>query len=501
MKDDNKKPLVILLIEGFGLTSSWAGNAFLTAKAKNIDFLWQSSRHFALKNIIPKNKHELNADVFLSMISTGKEMIPNSSILTGQLKGREILNNPEFNELINHTDKHKSTIHIAGTISEFDEYGSIWNLLEICQLLKEKSIFNVSIHLFLGDISRQNAVKKLETLQKKLESLGIGEIATISGASYLNVSSKSSIEKILLAMVKNKAETALSAAQAISLHGKNTSLSYLKPCLILKNRKPIARVRDFDSLISFNHDNEGLVYLLSAIKSGYKNVQSPRFIEVLVFFSTNPLIEKNFKIAMPSIKEKTISQILLENKIKQLYISDWRRLNSIDNYFIGNENIEKVDRIYLSKENSTIENLLKTSLMNIEKKYDFILIDIPHIFSHSANGNIKKAIAEIRELDEIIVRYAQTAINKGYDLVITSNVGSAEKIQSSPIKMNISDNPIPFMYINQDIDQALPKKGASPIANHLICDILKKRYLITDIRSTVLNLFNIKSSGKNILER
>ena len=488
---NEKQKIIFLLDEGFGLSASWSGNAFQTAKANNIDRIWHNAnKRFALKNISWQNPN-INPEVFHKTIATGKRIDPNNVILAEALQDG-LKDNKNFNKIIGHCIKHKSQLHVISIISDDDRYGSIVDLMNLIKIGKQKGASNILIHLFL-DGKKDKIKNKLEFVEKNIEEDSAIEVASISGIDFLLENSAMDIEKVINSLMGIRGESVLSATQAISLCHSATC-SKIKPSVIKKNGRPAGSLSDFDAIVSSNFNNIPLALLLSVLKNGYKKIRVPRFLEVFIFFSSNPLSEKEFLKAFDSEKGESFVWSLHKNKIKQLFVSDLSRINFIDNYLTGGgEQVENIDRIYLTKDHSSIESILRKSLIGIKNHYDFIFVDIPQIFQHSSVGDIKNAVKEIRKFDELIMDYIDGVIPTGYKIIITSNVGSAEKISSSHRQLNITQNPLPFIYIDGTF-----KNCEGPIANHFIYDILKKRYSIEDIHSTILKLYGIETENKSI---
>ena len=119
-------------------------------------------------------------------IGAGKVVHQDVKHISDLIKNDTFYQNKVLIEAMSRIKKNQSNLHIAGLVSDGGIHSHIDHLLALLTLCKKEEVKNVYIHIFTDgrDTEPQEALKFLEKLQKKIKSIGIGKIASVSGRFY-----------------------------------------------------------------------------------------------------------------------------------------------------------------------------------------------------------------------------------------------------------------------------------------------------------------------------
>ncbi|MBQ4031697.1 MAG: 2,3-bisphosphoglycerate-independent phosphoglycerate mutase, partial [Bacilli bacterium] len=184
------KPLVLCILDGCGIRESSDGNAFKNANHPTLDMLMNKYPHSILQASgkavgLPEGQMG-TSEVGHMNLGSGRVALQPLEAITASLESKEFNNNEEFNKIIDHVKKNNSNLHIFGLLSDGGVHSHINHLLSILDILKEKEVKNVYFDICLDgrDTYEKSALTYLDQLQAKIDEVGIGTIATISGRYY-----------------------------------------------------------------------------------------------------------------------------------------------------------------------------------------------------------------------------------------------------------------------------------------------------------------------------
>ena len=187
---DNMKKVVLCIMDGVGVRESSHGNAVMSANKKNLDNLLNSYPHSLLEASgrqvgLPEGQMG-NSEVGHTNIGAGRIVYQPLELITKSIEDKSIYDNENLNEVINHVKNNNSKLHILGLLSDGGIHSHINHLFGILDMCKEKNIDNIYIHAFTDgrDTLPTSGVGFVEQLQGKLNALGIGSLASISGRYY-----------------------------------------------------------------------------------------------------------------------------------------------------------------------------------------------------------------------------------------------------------------------------------------------------------------------------
>ena len=184
------KPVILTILDGYGLREEEHGNAVKLANNKVFNMLWEKYPHTQLEASgqqvgLPKGQMG-NSEVGHMNIGAGRIVYQPLELINKSIEDKDFFENEELLKVMNHTKKNNSKLHIMGLISDGGVHSHIDHLMAILDMCKEQKIEKVYLHLFTDgrDVLPKSAYTYISKVEEKLEQIGIGSIATIGGRYY-----------------------------------------------------------------------------------------------------------------------------------------------------------------------------------------------------------------------------------------------------------------------------------------------------------------------------
>ena len=219
----SKKPVMLMILDGFGLSSTVEGNAVTAANKPNYDKLikkYPSTKLTAsgLEVGLPEGQMG-NSEVGHLNIGAGRIIYQALTKITKEIKEGDFFQNVAFNKAIDKAIKADSSIHLLGLLSDGGVHSHIDHLKALIKLAKDKGAKKVYVHAFLDgrDVQPGSALKYIAEIEEYMNEIGLGKIATICGRYYAMDRDKrwERVELAYNAMVLSKGEEDTSALRQL----------------------------------------------------------------------------------------------------------------------------------------------------------------------------------------------------------------------------------------------------------------------------------------------
>ena len=185
-----KKPVMLMILDGFGINEKEDGNAVKLANTPNIDKLmkkFQTTKIYTsgLKVGLPDGQMG-NSEVGHTNIGAGRIVYQELTKITKSIEDGNFFAIPEFIEAIENCKKYNSKLHILGLVSDGGVHSHIRHLYGLLEMAKRRDFENVYVHCFLDgrDTPPASAENYITQLEEKMREKGIGKIASLSGRYY-----------------------------------------------------------------------------------------------------------------------------------------------------------------------------------------------------------------------------------------------------------------------------------------------------------------------------
>lgn len=512
------KPIVLIVLDGWGISPNIKGNAIAQAKLPTIDKIndFYPSTSLQASGIsvgLPWGEPG-NSEVGHMTIGTGKIIYQSLPRISMEIQTGEFFRNENLLKAMHNANQHNSALHLMGLVGSGAIHSHINHLYALLELAKNQKVQNVFLHIFTDgrDSSPTSAVNIIKEIEKKIDFYGVGKIATIGGR-YFGMDRNNNwdrIEKAYNTMTEGKGNIITDPATYLQeSYKKEIFDEYIEPATVTANGKPIATIQDNDSVIFFNYREDRARQITKAfVLPGFMKFKRAALKNLTFITMTQYEDELPVDIAFPPIKTTDcLGNILSKNKKTQLRIAETEKFAHVTYFFNGGqeEAFSREDRVIIPSKNVTsfdlapamsAKEITDTVIDAIEKeKYDFILMNYANADIVGHTGNEPATIAAVEAIDKCLKKLIPAVLLKGGCLFITADHGNAEEVKSGltgEINTEHSSNPVPLWFITSENHRKIKK------------DVDKgPQGLLSDIAPTILELLEIKKpadmTGESLL--
>jgi 2,3-bisphosphoglycerate-independent phosphoglycerate mutase len=255
-------PLALIIIDGWGYSPSREGNAIALAETPFYD---------ELSELYPRTLLEAhgsrvglpagvmgNSEVGHLNIGSGRVIRMDVSLVDHEIQTGEFFRNRVLANAIDLARDNCKSLHLMGLISDGQVHSSLTHLYALLRMAKEHGMERVFVHCFLDgrDTPPKSGVSYVETLQRKMDELNCGEIATVVGRYYAMDRDKrwertQRAYELLTKATGERATDPLAAINQSYEHGITDE--FVEPVVIVRgDGSPVATIKDGDSVVFFN---------------------------------------------------------------------------------------------------------------------------------------------------------------------------------------------------------------------------------------------------------
>ncbi len=509
------KPVVLAILDGWGVAPEDEGNAISLAKTPNFDRFIREYPVMTLSasgNEVGLMFGEMgNSEVGHLNIGAGRVYYQTLPRINRSIVDKSFFKNRALLSAIDSAKKNKSALHLIGLVSPGNVHASqehLFDLLKLCKLEKVKEVY---IHAILDgrDTTLDSGIDFIRILQEKIKEFGRGKIATVSGRFYAMDRDNrwDRIAKAYNAMALGKSEQYFTdPEEAIQAsYDKKVYDEEFVPIVIGKEGKPTAVVKSGDSIIFFNYRPDRARELTKAfILPGFSKFER-EYIKNLNFVTMTEY-EKELPVTVaypPQVVNNCLAEVLSDNGLKHFHIAETEKYAHITFFLNGTveDPFPGEDRkIISSPQVSSYDKVPEMSAPQITKevvkaiesdKYDVILLNYANADMVGHTGNVKAAMKGIEEIDKGIGKIADYVLAKDGVMLITADHGNAEEminLQTDSLYKEHSTNPVPFIIIGNKYKGEAGPTG-DPIDGDL--SLLHPVGMLADIAPTILKILDI----------
>ena len=510
------KPLVLAILDGFGVAPPNDGNAIHLAKTPNID---RFIKEYPVMTLYAAGKEvglmygEMgNSEVGHLNIGAGRIYYQTLPRIYKEIEDKSFFENEAFAKAIEQVKKNKSNLHIMGLVSTGNIHAAQDHLDAILDLCKAKKVKNVFMHAFLDgrDTGAQTAKDFIGRLQEKMKEVKRGKIATMGGR-YYGMDRDNRWDRIELAynaMVKGEsAEYFDDPMKAIDAsYEKKVYDEQFVPVVIGKEGKPTATVQPGDAVLFYNFRPDRARQITKAFTlPEFKDFQRD-YIKDLTFVTMTEY-EKGLPVTVaypPVVIENCFAEVLSKAGLSQYHIAETEKyahvtffLNgTIEDPFKGEERkiipSPKVASYDKAPEMSAPE-ITKDVVKQIDAdKYDVIMLNFanPDMVCHT--GVLEAGLKAIEAVDKGLGEIADHVLAKGGVMMITADHGNAEEminLQTSKGVKEHSTNPVPLFVISNELKGQAGPAGDPPNGD---LSLLHPVGMLADVAPTALKLLGVE---------
>lgn len=521
------KPVVLAILDGWGVAPDDEGNAIARAKTPNFDkFIaeYPAMTLHASGNEVGLSFGEMgNSEVGHLNIGAGRVYYQTLPRISKSINEGTFFENKAFLAAAEHVTKNKSSLHLIGLVSSGNVHASDEHLFALLEFAKKKKIKSVFIHAILDgrDATFNSGMDFIKKLQEKIKKIGVGEIASISGR-YFAMDRDNRWDRV------NKAYTAMAMGVADEYYKdplKAIENSYEKkvydeefvPVVIGKANSPVGKVNPGDSVIFFNFRPDRARQLTNAFVLPSFAKFEREYIRDL-FFVTMTEYEKETPVIVaypPNVVHNCLAEVISNSGLKQLHIAETEKyahitffLNgTVEDPFLGEDRkiipSPRVSSYDQAPEMSAVPMTKEVIKAINENKYDVIIINFANADMVGHTGDMKATVIGCETIDKCLGMLAEHTLAKNGVLLITADHGNAEEVlnlHTGQKDKEHSTNPVPFLVIGNEYRGQTGPAGDPPDGD---LSLIPPVGMLSDVAPTVLKILGIEQvpdmSGRSII--
>ena len=509
-----KKPTVLLILDGYGERKEKDGNAIALANTPVMDklkkeFPYVEGQASGLFVGLPDGQMG-NSEVGHMNMGAGRIVYQELTRITKAIEDGDFFENKALKEAVEHCKKENSALHFMGLVSSGGVHSHIGHIYGLLELAKRAGLKKVYLHAFLDgrDTPPDSGKSFLMDVEKKMQELGVGEIATISGRYYAMDRDKNydRVEKAYRAMVDGTGEKASSVEEAIDAsYAKKVYDEFVLPTVIEKDGA-VHTVADGDAMIFFNFRPDRAREICHAFcddEFNFFNRGARKKVFFVCFTDYDPTIP-NKRVAFEKEEiHNTLGEVVSNLGKNQLRIAETEKYAHVTFFFNGGkeEPYENEDRILVPspKEVPTYDLKPEMSCYTVTEKlteairsgkYDLVVANFanPDMVGHT--GVLSAAIKAIEVVDECMGKVVDAVESMHGNLFILADHGNADIMidekTGEPYTAHTT-NPVPFILVSDEKHK------------------LREGGCLADVAPTLLELMEIpqpkEMTGKSLLEK
>ena len=186
----SKKPVVLLILDGYGLNDKTEGNAIALAKTPVMDRLMKEypfQKGFASGMSVGLPDGQMgNSEVGHLNMGAGRIVYQELTRITKEIQDGTFFENPALVKAMENCKANNSALHAFGLISDGGVHSHNTHLYGLLEMAKRFGLTKVYVHCFLDgrDTPPASGADYVEALENKMEELGVGQVASVMGRYY-----------------------------------------------------------------------------------------------------------------------------------------------------------------------------------------------------------------------------------------------------------------------------------------------------------------------------
>ncbi|MDE6421429.1 MAG: 2,3-bisphosphoglycerate-independent phosphoglycerate mutase [Lachnospiraceae bacterium] len=483
----SKKPVVLMILDGYGLNEKAEGNAVALASTPVMDKL-MAEYPFVRGNAsgmavgLPDGQMG-NSEVGHLNMGAGRIVYQELTRITKEIQDGTFFENPALMDAVKNCKEKQSALHMFGLLSDGGVHSHITHLYGLLELAKRNGLEKVYVHAFLDgrDTPPTSGKDYVAQLEEKMAELGVGEVASVSGRYYAmdRDNNYDRVEIAYRALTKGEGQTAASAQEAVqNSYDKEETDEFVKPTVVMKNGAPVATIKDGDSVVFFNFRPDRAREITRCFcDDDFKCFAREKKLDLtyVCFSDYDPTIP-NKEVAFHKIAvTNTFGEWLAANGMKQARIAETEKYAHVTFFFNGGveEPNEGEDRILVNSPKDVATYDLKPQMSAYEVcdrlveaiksgKYDVVIINFanPDMVGHT--GVLEAARKAVEAVDECVGKAVEAVKEVDGALFICADHGNAEQLidyeTGDPFTAHTT-NQVPFILVNYDEGYTLRENG------------------------------------------
>ena len=465
-----KKPVVLCIMDGFGIRDITEGNAIHTAKTPNLDKFFAENPFTTIGasglDVGLPDGQMGNSEVGHTNIGAGRVVYQMLVKITKDIKDGVFFNIDVLKNAMENCKKNDSALHLIGLLSDGGVHSHIEHLYGLLEMAKKNGLDKVYVHCLMDgrDVSTTSGVGFIKDLQAKMSELGIGKIASVMGRYYAmdRDFAWDRVEKAYAAMVYGEGvQNSDPIAAMEESYANDVTDEFILPTVVDAN----GVIKANDSVVSFNfRPDRARQFTRTFVDPDFNGFERRNGFLPLCYVCMTQYDETmpNVSVAYPPEELKmTLGEYLAINNMTQLRIAETQKYAHVTFFFNGGE--EKTfngeDRILIKSPNvPTFDLMPEMSAYPVcdavceqirSGKYDAVILNFANCDMVGHTGVFEAAVKAVEAVDECVGKVVDATTEMGGAVIITADHGNADCMvgdDGNPFTPHTT-NPVPFCIV------------------------------------------------------
>lgn len=513
------RPLVVVILDGWGVSPEQEGNAIATANTANMNRLltdYPAATLAAAGEEVGLPWGEAgNSETGHKNIGAGSVQYQVVEGINHAIADRSFFSNAVLLEACKHVKQQHSQLHLMGLVSVSGVHATLSHLIALLELVAGQGLAEqVFIHMFSDgrDSPPQSALSYLAQLEQAIKHLKVGTLASVTGRFYAmdrNRNWERTQATYDMLTGGPRGSGAPNPHKAIeNAYAQHILDEKIPPTAMTWGGAPIAEIRDNDAVIFFNFRPDRARQLTAAFVQPEAVPFPTKKFKNLLFVT---LAQYDPRLPAPAAyteaaAEWPLARVISEAGMKQLHIAETEKYAHITYYLnAGHEQPFPGEEHVLIKSSGVADfaqqpqmaaaAITDRAVQEIEKgAFDVLFINYANADMVGHTGNFEATVAACTFVDECIGRLAAAVQAAGGALIVTADHGNAEvKLNKATGEMSTDHtaNPVPFYFMTEKLRRTTPK-GESEISDILSSPI----GVLADVAPTILEILELQKPAQ-----
>ncbi len=502
-----KRPLALIILDGFGYRAEREGNAIAQAEMPFYRELLENYPHTLIEASgecvgLPKGVMG-NSNVGHLCMGAGRVVRTDIEHINHEITSGAFYHNLALNAAMDSAVKHDRALHIMGLLSDGLVHSSQEHTYALLRMAKDLEVRRVFLHCFLDgrDTPPESADKYVAALQDKCREIGLGEIATLSGRYYAMDRDKrwERTERAYQMLVHGEGERVTDPLAAIKRsYDRKVTDEFIEPMVVTgEDGKPVGTIQDGDVIIFFNFRADRARQITSALAvPGFDDFPTPA--RPHTHFVCFAVYDKNYPLPVafpPELPRNILAGVFAVNAVNNFRLAETEKYAHVTYFFNGGTEREfphekrllvpspKVATYDLAPEMSAFKITDKLLRAIEEGDTDVFIMNFanPDMVGHT--GKLDKAIEACQYVDTCLGWITKAMRKAQGTTLITADHGNAELMidpkTGEPHTAHTS-NPVPFHLIGEEHHGVKLREGGA----------------LEDVAPTMLGLLGIEKPAE-----
>lgn len=512
---DRPKPVMLMILDGWGVRPSGPGNAVYLARTPNLDRILVDYPHTQLQTSGPAvglpDGVMGNSEVGHLNIGAGRIVYQDLLRIDRAIEDGSFFTNPALITACKDAKNDNTALHLMGLVSDGGVHSQLTHLYALLELAKRNGIDKVFIHVILDgrDTAPDAGAEYVQQLQTQIRRIGVGTIATICGRYY-------AMDRDTRWERTQQAYRLYTQAEGITAHDPVAAIEeayqrgetdeFVKPIVLsTSNDQPVICIGNRDAIVFFNFRADRTRQLTRAFTElNFDGFERGSHLD-LSNYTCMTLYDEGFDlpVAFPPVYMKGIlGQVISSQGLRQLRIAETEKYAHVTYFFNGGQEtpFDNEDRCLIPspREIATYDQKPEMSAIAVTEEvlsriasdqYDLIVLNFANMDMVGHTGVLEAAIKACETVDYCIGRIIETVLSKNGALLITADHGNAETMitDNGNIHTAHTTNPVHLVLVNHQHRKVSLRPG-----------------VLGDISPTILDLMGIdppdEMTGKSLIE-